>query len=177
MRRALLALALVLLAVPAALVASPSCQDFPPLAPCQGIPDGGCPLDRGGTCDDLDCATLYSCNDGAWSFLQACHHPDAGTGGSPVTSDGGPIYDGGPDGCTPVVIDTTGQTTGCTPDNAFPDCPVAAAEGCAQSACLTGCGDFFLCVSPGTGDCQDVDTPCWIDVAYCTDDGQLIVTQ
>jgi hypothetical protein len=65
-----------------------------------------------------------------------------------------------------VHIDLTGQTTGCTPDLQNPDCPVQAAMGCAESVCLTGCGDFFLCLSSG-----------WLDVAYCADDGGLVVTR
>jgi hypothetical protein len=185
MRRALLLLVVVLLTVPAALVASPSCQSFPDSAPCNSIPDGGCPLDRGGTCDDPDCAALYGCDNGTWSFLQTCDQPDGGAGaGGAVTGTGGgggggPVYDGGLDGCTPVVINTTGETMDCTPDLAGEegDCPIQAALGCAQRACLTGCSDFFLCVSVGTAGCIGSPGPCWIDVAYCTDDGQFVVSE
>jgi hypothetical protein len=62
------------------------------------------------------------------------------------------------------MIDKTGETTGCEPDLQSPDCPVAAAEVCAASVCLTDCTDFFLCTKDG-----------WVDVAYCDEEGQLIV--
>ncbi len=176
MRRALLVLVMVLVPVAAVVAAAPSCQDFPPVVPCDDIADGGCPIDRGGTCDDPTCNAIYDCVNGEWTIAQACMQPDAGAGGS-GSDDGGPVDSGAADGCTPVKIDTTGQTTGCMPDNAFPDCPAAAAEGCAESVCLTGCSDFFLCVAVGTGMCLDTTGPCWIDVAYCTDDGELVVTQ
>ena len=71
----------------------------------------------------------------------------------------------------PSTSTSRGKTTGCTPDlENPPDCPVEAALGCAESACLTGCSDFFLCKATSTG-------PQWIDVAYCDCDGQLLVTQ
>jgi hypothetical protein len=64
----------------------------------------------------------------------------------------------------PIEIDRAGETTGCAPDLQHPDCPADAAETCAASACLTGCTDFFLCTGEG-----------WIDVAYCTEDGELVL--
>jgi len=151
------------LALAFGLAAAASCQGLAPVEPCGEIPANGCPVGRGGTCDDLTCDALYDCAGGAWTRVQTCLQPDAGPalGGS----DGG--LDAGGDGaCTPVHIDADGGATDCTPDLAFPDCPVQAAETCAESACLTGCSDFFLCTAPG-----------WVDVAYCTDQGQLIVTQ
>jgi hypothetical protein len=44
-----------------------------------------------------------------------------------------------------------------------PDCPVEAANTC--QPCLTGCTDFLYCEAAG-----------WLAVAYCDEDGQLIVT-
>jgi len=156
MRRLLLAFTVVLLA-------TTSCQDLPTGTGCVEIPAGGCPLDRGGTCADPTCNALYSCTAGVWSFLQACDQPDAGAGGG---AGGGPGDAGASDGpCTMVSIDTTGEMQDCMPDLALPDCGVAAALGCVQQACSTGCTDFWLCSMAG-----------WVPVAYCTADGQLIVT-
>jgi hypothetical protein len=167
--RAILAFPAALLV--AALVLAASCQDFPPVVLCNGaIPSGGCPVGRGGTCADLTCNALWDCVGGQWVHVQTCPMPDGGTGGGGDGGPGGDAGEGEGGHCTPVHIDTTGQTSGCTPDLAFPDCPVEAAEGCAETACLTGCSDFFLCRQDGT----NAD---WIDVAYCTDSGELVVTQ
>lgn len=137
------------------------CPTLPEAVPCGQIPAGGCPSGRGGTCEDPTCAGLWDCNDGKWVNVQTCAAPDAGPGGA---GGGGPMIDGGP--CTPVNIPTTGQTTDCTPDLQEPDCPVEAAETCAEQACLTGCADFFLCTKDG-----------WNQVAYCDDiTGQLVIT-
>src|SRR5438067_1179834 len=77
------------------------CPELPPVQLCGEIPAGGCPIGRGGTCDDVTCNGLYDCVDGAWTLAKAC----PGDGGP---GDGGPIDggDGGPDGdggCTPSM--------------------------------------------------------------------------
>ena len=154
----------VLLALLVVLLAPAGCQGIPTGTGCSDIPAGGCPTDRGGTCDDPTCNALYACNAGAWSILQWCDQPDGGAGGGDAGGgDGGP-RDGGP--CTPVSINTTGETQDCTPDLEGTDCSVEAALGCEETACLTGCSDFYLCTAPG-----------WVHVAYCDDNGDLIVTQ
>jgi hypothetical protein len=163
------ALLLVPIALVVALVVAVSCQSLPsPGATCAEIPTNGCPTGRGGTCMDRSCAALYDCVNGTWTFRQACENPVTGAGGgSPGTGRGGTGGlgpDGGP--CTPVNIDAGGQTDDCMVDLMSPDCPVEAAEGCAENVCLRGCSDFFLCMDGG-----------WIDVAYCTDDGGIVVTQ
>ncbi len=157
-------MARILLALTVVLLATTTCQSLPTGTGCVDIPAGGCPLDRGGTCADPTCNALWACNAGAWSLMQECDQPDAGAGGGGA---GGGPSDAGPDDgpCAMVSIDLTGQTQDCMPDLAFPDCDVAAALGCVQQACLTGCSDFWMCSMAG-----------WIAVAYCTDDGQLIVT-
>ena len=127
---------------------------------CGEIPPDGCPIGRGGTCDDATCAGLYDCVDGAWRLEQTC----PGGGGGAGASSGAAGADAGPDGCASVRIDHTGETTGCEPDLQSPDCPVVAAETCAASACLTDCVDFFLCTARG-----------WVAVAYCDEEGQLVV--
>lgn len=146
-----------LLASLACLLAS-GCHGSEPIELCGQIPDGGCPLDRGGTCDDAECAALYGCYDAVWKQVEVCDH-GAGGGGA-----GGAGGAGGQGGCTPIQLDHTGETTGCEPDLQSPDCPVAAAEQCPESACLTDCIDFFLCKKEG-----------WTAIAYCDEGGELIV--
>jgi hypothetical protein len=133
-----------------------ACQSPQQIKLCGQIPDGGCPLDRGGTCEDALCAALYGCYDGVWVREEVC---DQNTGGG--GSGGGSTGTGGD--CTPIQLDHTGETTGCQPDLQLPDCPVAAAEQCPQNACLTDCIDFFLCKAEG-----------WTALAYCDEEGMLI---
>src|SRR4051812_13763155 len=111
----------------AGLAATPSCQDFPPVLLCGAIPEGGCPIGRGGTCDDLVCRALYDCLAGSWTSVKNCPEvalPDAGAGG-------GQPLDAGPDSCTPVVISHAGEAFDCLPDPELPECPIGAADhGC-----------------------------------------------
>ncbi len=134
--------------------------DGPELKLCGEIPGDGCPIGRGGTCEDPYCAALYDCADGAWRQTEACPlnpvtSASAGSGGG----------SGGAGGCDAVVIDHSAEVPGCTPDLQEPDCPAVAAETC-PSPCLTGCSDFFLCVARG-----------WELVAFCTEDLEIVVVQ
>jgi hypothetical protein len=157
------------------LLAVVSCQGLPIAPICGEIPSGGCPEDRGGTCEDPTCTGLYECTaDNTWTEMQRCpaHDGGGGSGGSSSTG-GGDRLDGGSDGsdsdgCTQVSIDLSGQTVDCMPDlENPPDCPVQAALGCIETACLVGCTDFWLCKT-----CPDGAD--WVPVAYCTDEGVLI---
>jgi len=134
------------------------CSDSPVFTPCGEIPAGGCPSDRGGTCDDTACAGLYDCVEGKWTRSVDCS-TDGGSGGG-----GG--SDAGPDVvCSPVTIAHVGEKSGCKPDPQSPDCPVVAAEAaCRESVCLTGCLDFFLCTKDG-----------WTAVATCDEEGELSI--
>jgi hypothetical protein len=137
-----------------------------PLVLCDQIPEGGCPLDRGGTCEDASCAALYGCYDGVWERVELCQGNTGGAGGGAPGSGGtgGAAAAGGTGGagCTPIMFDHTDDTTGCMPDLQSPDCPAAAAEQCPGKACTTGCLDFFLCKPTG-----------WEAVAYCDEDGNF----
>jgi hypothetical protein len=137
------------------------CQELPEIKLCGEIPSDGCPIGRGGTCADVLCAALYDCTEGRWVEVERCQNGTGGGGGG-----GGPTKDAGADACTPVTIDHTGETPGCTVDLQHPDCPVEAAEQCAENACLSGCIDFYMCVDES-----------WKDVAFCTEDGQIIVLE
>jgi len=131
---------------------------------CGQIPADGCPIGRGGTCEDVFCAALYDCVDGAWVEVEACAGFGGGAGG--MGGAGGEGGAGGAGGCTPVMFDHTGETTGCEPDLQNPDCPAVAAETCAETACLSDCLDFYLCLKDG-----------WKDVAYCDPDGKFVIVQ
>lgn len=131
-----------------------------PIETCGLIPEGGCPVSRGGSCEDATCLALYTCVDGAWAVTEDCPPiEDAGADGD--AGDEADAWDGS---CTVPPIDHTGQTTGCVPDLQSPDCPIEAAESCAETACLTRCTDFFLCTKDG-----------WVALAYCDDQGTLVV--
>jgi hypothetical protein len=134
---------------------------------CGQIPSGGCPLGRGGSCDDVACRGLYDCVEGQWTIVTRCSGVDGGGGaaaGGSGGSSGGSGGSSGAGGCVGVALDHTGEVQGCTPELELPDCPAAVAESC--QPCLSGCSDFFLCMPEG-----------WLDVAFCTDEGQIVVNR
>lgn len=143
------------------------CDDGNTLLLCGEIPAKGCPLGRGGSCDDQTCGALYDCVGGKWTLAVDCP-ADAGT--SATSGSGG---DSGTDApCTPVVISHAGELIGCKPGLEEPDCPAAVADGaCAESVCLTGCIDFYRCVH----DPDPLHDRSWSAVAYCDEDGQLVI--
>ena len=125
---------------------------------CGLIPGQGCPIGRGGTCEDETCDALYACVDGAWVKEKTCDQTSTGGGGSGGSAMGG----GGQGGCNGVTIDRTGQAEGCSPPLQEPDCPAAAAELCRP--CQTVCVDFFLCKQEG-----------WVSVAFCDEEGNVVL--
>jgi hypothetical protein len=141
-----------------ALLAVPFACDSGGVERCGEIPSDGCPVGRGGTCDDPYCGALYNCIDGRWALATTCEGFGPGGAGGGGGSGGTP----GSGGCQNVVIDKTGESTGCTPDLALPDCAAVAAESC--HPCTTGCADFFLCTDQG-----------WEAVAFCDQDGQVVL--
>jgi hypothetical protein len=160
----------VLAALAAAALPSGGCYDSPPLKLCGEIPANGCPIGRGGSCDDASCAGLYDCVEGQWTLSVDC----SADGGTSSGSGGG---DAGADAsCSPVTLSHDGELQGCKPDLESPDCPVVAAEStCVERVCLTGCIDFFLCVydaDPNTADHRS-----WSAVAHCDDNGELVIAQ
>ncbi|WP_437280725.1 hypothetical protein WME90_09245 [Sorangium sp. So ce375] len=143
--------------VAAAAVAPAGCDPIEEPQLCREIPQGGCPVGRGGTCDDAACGALYDCFEGAWTEVARCDAP-----GEPVEEAG---VGGGPGGaCEMITLDRSGEAAGCTPALQQPDCPAEAAETCVDTACSTGCVDFFLCTAEG-----------WRAVAYCDGQGRVTV--
>ncbi|MBL9024710.1 MAG: hypothetical protein JNL21_21115 [Myxococcales bacterium] len=133
--------------------------DSPGVLLCGEIPADGCPIGRGGTCDDVYCAALYDCVQGDWERVERCPNNPV-TSASATSSGAGGAGEGG---CAPVVIDHSTEAEGCTPDLQEPDCPAVAAETC-PNPCLTGCVDFFLCEREG-----------WKLVAFCDDALKLTI--
>jgi hypothetical protein len=131
-----------------------ACEKDQEIAVCGEIPVGGCPVGRGGSCLDPLCAGLYDCVGGAWTLTTACPPAEG--------SDGGDAGEAGPSNvCTPFVVGVEAGAQNCTPDLEVPDCPIEAAE-CVESACTTGCTDFYVCEPDG-----------WLVVASCDDQGHL----
>ena len=139
---------------------SQGCANSSGIELCKEIPTDGCPMSRGGSCDDESCAALYSCVDGFWKLVETCSSGGPGGGGAGAGGGSGGV--GAAGGCGAASIDKTNQAQGCMPALQSPDCPVEAPESCAP--CVTGCIDFFMCVSDG-----------WQVVAYCTEEGDLVV--
>ena len=127
---------------------------------CGTIPEGGCPIGRGGSCEDVLCAALYDCLEGSWTRVETC--PETSAGGAGGGAGGGSGQGGSV--CTPIELDHAGEVAGCKPDLQHPDCPAVAAETCAETACLSDCLDFFLCMRSG-----------WQTVAFCDERGQLVI--
>jgi hypothetical protein len=130
-----------------------ACSGAARVQTCGEIADGGCPIGRGGSCDDVACLALYDCLGGDWTEVDTCPMNQGGGGAG-----GGGAGGGG--GCESVSIDRTGERSSCAPDLQVPDCGVSAADAC--HPCDTGCEDFFLCFSDG-----------WTAVAHCNQDGQV----
>jgi hypothetical protein len=122
--------------------------------PCGLIPEGGCPTSRGGSCADATCARLFRCIKGEWEWVEACPENSGVSSSTVASSSSG--------GSCPDKVDVAQQSQGCTPELQLPDCAAEAANQC--EPCLTGCVDFFFCSQDG-----------WQTVAYCTDEGELIV--
>lgn len=149
------------------------CSELPRPYQCGLIPEGGCPVGRGGSCDDTTCLALYACDATGWQLVESC--PPQGEGGSTGeagaggAAGAGALGHGGSTACAPAALDHSGEKNGCDVDLLeHYDCTVEAAETC--HPCLTGCADFFMCMEDGGG-------LAWVHVAYCTEEGELVVVQ
>ncbi len=149
----------------AAVAAQGACTGSGKIESCGEIDPGGCPIEHGGTCDDPFCAALYRCLDGTWQLVEHCPAGGGGHGAGGDSGGSGGSGGAGEGGCYGVTIDDSEAKTGCTPDLQVPDCPAEAAESC--HPCLTGCLDFFLCLSDGS------TAVAWTAVAFCNDDYEV----
>ena len=162
------AAALAAFALGSATLVASGCDDGNTLLLCGEIPANGCPLGRGGSCDDGACAGLYDCVGGKWTLSVDC----SADGGTSASSGSG--ADAGADAmCAPVAISHAGELLGCQPGLQEPDCPAAVIDNaCAETVCLTGCTDFYLCVH----DPDPLHDRSWSAVAYCDENGGLVIT-
>jgi len=150
-----------LTALAVAIALASACSSGFAQTPCGEIPLDGCPTDRGGSCEDETCATLYDCVDGRWVLSETCDQAGGGAGGHGGSAAGGT---GAAGGCEGVLFDHQGEVSGCTPDLQLPDCPAVAGESC--HPCTTGCVDFFMCTADG-----------WQVVGYCDQEGHVVEEQ
>ena len=139
---------LVALVVPfaGALFAAPACSDPPIPAVCQDLMPPACPTeDDANVCMDVECASVYACDNGTWSFVQTCPNYSAEAGVHPFEAgaaaasefdapfDAPPGAFGGP-GCV---------------DLEEPDCSLGTALACAGTSDCCGCMDLYVCDSGG----------------------------
>ncbi len=130
---------------------------------CGEIQTNGCPIGRGGTCEDPFCGALYDCVDGDWTLVETCEgFGGGGSGGRGGATTSGTGATGG--GCS-FMFDHTEEAASCEPDLQEPDCPAGAAENTCDP-CSTGCVEFFLCTDFG-----------WENVGFCSDVGEFENTQ
>ncbi|HEY3818117.1 MAG TPA: hypothetical protein VGL81_13150 [Polyangiaceae bacterium] len=148
---------LVVLVVPvaAALFAVPACSDPPIPATCNDLAPPACPTEEDAdVCVDVECASVYACNSGSWTFVQTCpnYSPEAGV--HPVEA--GPDTSSELDAPFDAPPGTYGGP-GCV-DLEMPDCSLGTALACAGTADCCGCTDLYVCDSGGWepwGECVD----------------------
>jgi len=141
----LLAATFVLL-LPALVVVLAACEDGATPRECTDIPQGGCPLARGVSCQDLTCQAVYLCRpNNVWELHEYCPARD---GEAPreasvpeeaappppsfdASIDAPPGAYGGP-GCQPLQS---------------PECSLGLGLSCGAGCC--GCEDLYICENGG----------------------------
>lgn len=146
------------MAVGVGLACLAGCQEFEQAPHCGPLAGGGCPSSQGGSCEDKLCDAIYTCTSSGWVLDAICDRDGGAMDADAQAADA-------PWKCTEAGVELEGSVSGCDPNELFaPDCPVQAALGCPETACLTGCSDFFQCTTDG-----------WVAVAYCDEDtGSLV---
>jgi hypothetical protein len=128
--------------------ATSACGPDDAIVACKDIPDGGCPLASGVSCEDPSCKVAYACTaGGTWVVDHACPATDAMIA-EPVP---------------PIVLDSSfdapkGDLNCVTLE--MPDCPASLAEQCGVGCC--GCENLFVC-NQGT----------WTPYGSCDGDGGI----
>ena len=114
--------------------------------PCSDIPDGGCPLADGLSCDDPACAAVYLCRQGnVWELQKECppHPPSDATVDVTDASEDADAADAG--AIRDAAIDAPPGAyggPGCV-DLQLGDCPLGVALACTAACC--GCDDLYVC--------------------------------
>jgi hypothetical protein len=147
----------LLVPVGVAILAAPACNNPPQPAVCQDLQPPACPTDLDAdVCMDVECASVYVCDNGTWSFVQTCpsYSPEAGV--YPVEA--------GPDASTEfdAPFDAPPGTyggPGCV-DLEMPDCSLGTGLGCTGAEDCCGCTDLYVC-----------DSGAWVLWGQCVDGG------
>ena len=150
---------LPLLLVPplAAFLAAPACSNPPLPATCDDLAAPACPTDLDAdVCADIECASVYSCNNGQWVFVQSCPDYSAEAGVHPVEAgdDAGYAFDGALD-APPGAF----GGPGCVPLE-DPDCELGTALECSPANGCCGCDELYVCDDGG-----------WVPLGECVDGG------
>jgi hypothetical protein len=147
--------AVLVAALAASLAGSSACSDPPAPTTCNDLAPPACPTDYDAdVCGDHQCASVYACDNGTWSFVQNCPNYSADAAAHPAEA--------GPDGFS------FGDAPFDAPPGAFggpgcvdlepPDCALGTALACTGTADCCGCTDLYVCVSGGWnlwGECAD----------------------
>jgi len=134
-----------------------ACDDGPVAQPCSNIPEGGCPIARGVSCNDPACEAVYACRPGnVWELLYRCPEHEGGARPAPldasVDEPAAPPFDASID-----APEGAFGGPGC-PSLQAPDCSLGLALSCGAGCC--GCEDLYVCEEGG-----------WTLWGVCTDGG------
>jgi len=137
-----------------------ACNDAVDVLPsCGEIPAGGCPQ-RGDTCEDRTCDTVYTCTaDGVWSLVEKCPLHE---GGLPDAGAVDAAQDAAPERDASFLQGVPGASggPGCE-DLEQPDCPLSRMQYCPSNQCCQ-CEDLYYCQGGG-----------WQSWGACNDGGGL----
>ena len=150
-------LAVLVAPVVGIVLAAPACSNPPIPATCQDLQAPACPTEEDAdVCIDVECASVYACDNGTWSFVETCPNYSAEAGVHPVEAgpeaasefdapfDAPPGSFGGP-GCV---------------DLEMPDCSLGTALACSGQEDCCGCMDLYVCTDGG-----------WVPWGECVDGG------
>jgi hypothetical protein len=148
-------LALLVVPVAGALLAAPACSNPPVQAVCQDLAAPACPTEfDADVCMDPECASVYACDNGAWSLVTTCPNYSAEAGVHPVEAgpEAASMFDA-PFDAPPGAF----GGPGCV-DLEEPDCSLGTALACSGASDCCGCMDLYVCNSGGWqlwGQCVD----------------------
>lgn len=116
--------------------------------PCSNIPEGGCPLADGLSCDDPICEAVYLCRqNNVWELQKQCPARAPSDAATVTDAAAGDADASDAEGIRDASIDAPPGAfggPGCQ-DLQLGDCALGVALSCASSCC--GCEDLFVCTS------------------------------
>jgi len=148
-------LAMLVLPAVGAVLAGPACRSSPAATVCQDLQPPACPTDSDAdVCIDVECASVYACDNGSWTFVATCPNYSAEAGVHP--------FEAGPEAASEFDAPFDAPPgafggPGCV-DLEEPDCSLGTALACAGTADCCGCTDLYVCASGGWelwGECVD----------------------